>query len=125
MDSTPQSGTFKKHYYRPKLCTGILGLAHCYIYSHYRPPRRPRRHIKGKGGGNEALEIDEALAEAYIPLAYIAFFQEWDWAGAETEYKRSIELNPQLCTERHYYSIFLVYMERFDEALEHQNCAAT
>jgi tetratricopeptide (TPR) repeat protein len=78
---------------------------------------------KAKAAATKALAIDEALAEAYIPLAYIKFLHDWDWAGAETEYQRAIALNPNYATAHHYYSIFLVYMGRFEEALNQYNIA--
>ena len=41
----------------------------------------------------KALELDDTLAEAHAALAYAMFF-DWDWVGAEREFKRAIELNP-------------------------------
>ena len=42
----------------------------------------------------KALEIDDSLAEGYAALATLKLFIEWDWDGAEREFKRSMELNP-------------------------------
>jgi eukaryotic-like serine/threonine-protein kinase len=64
-----------------------------------------------------ALEIDENLAEAYLSLAIITFFYDWEWEKAEQEFKRSIALNPNNAEALSYYAIFLGFEERFDEAI--------
>src|SRR5262245_4590163 len=42
----------------------------------------------------KALALDSSLSEAHTSLAMCAFFFDWDWAGAEREFRRSIELSP-------------------------------
>ena len=42
---------------------------------------------------------------------------EWDWAGAEREYRRAIELNPSLVEAHNRYAEYLSVMERHAEAL--------
>jgi hypothetical protein len=42
----------------------------------------------------KALEIDETLAEGHVALGNLKRGHDWDWRGAEREYKRAIELNP-------------------------------
>jgi tetratricopeptide (TPR) repeat protein len=50
-------------------------------------------------------------------LALQKTWQEWDWEGAEKEFKRAIELNPNYPDPRAYYSWFLFYMKRPEEAM--------
>lgn len=50
----------------------------------------PRARVAAK----KALELDETLAEAHVSLASGLLFQGWDFSGAEREYRRSLELNP-------------------------------
>ncbi len=64
----------------------------------------------------KALAIDDDLAEAHVSLGTIKERYEWDFAGAENEYKRAIELNSDYATAHHRYGLFLFVMERFDEA---------
>ncbi|MDQ3687995.1 MAG: tetratricopeptide repeat protein, partial [Acidobacteriota bacterium] len=71
---------------------------------------------KGKAAAQKALGIDDQLAEAHLALAGFAT-DEWDWAGAEREHRRTIELNPNLAQARHRYSQYLSSVGRFDEAL--------
>src|SRR6266481_6109010 len=49
---------------------------------------------KAKAAAMQALEIDDTLAEAHTSLALVKEHFEWDWNGAETEFRRAIELNP-------------------------------
>ena len=71
---------------------------------------------QAKAAAEKALEIDDTLAEAHASLGSIKFF-EWDWAGAEREFKRAIEINPN--HEHHHtdYEFYLINMKRFDEAV--------
>jgi tetratricopeptide (TPR) repeat protein len=63
-----------------------------------------------------ALQLDDTLAEAHSVLARAAQ-QEWDWATAEREYRRAIELNPNSFVARIWYTMYLDAMQRFDEAI--------
>lgn len=66
----------------------------------------------------KALEADPNLAEAYAASAWAKMFFDWDWAGAERDIKRAIELNPNSSTAHRYYSHYFMVHKRFDEALE-------
>jgi len=72
---------------------------------------------KAKAAALKALEIDDALGEAHNSLAFVRFSFEWDWSGAEQEFKRAIELNPNYATTRHWYAIYLMTMGRNEEAI--------
>ena len=67
----------------------------------------------------KALEIDDKLAEAHASLAFTKSNYDWDWSGAEQEFKRAIELNPGASTAHHFYGLALAYMGgRFEEAID-------
>ncbi|MEP6819385.1 MAG: protein kinase [bacterium] len=70
-----------------------------------------------KAAATRALEIDDRLAEGHAILAAIKTTHEWDWAGAEHEFKLAIELNPNYATAHQRYSLFLPITGRFDEAI--------
>jgi TolB-like protein/Flp pilus assembly protein TadD len=72
---------------------------------------------KAKAAALKALEIDPTLAEAHNSLAHPLYYYDRDWAGAEREFKRSIELNPRYATVHHWYAVFLTVTGRWDEAL--------
>ncbi len=65
----------------------------------------------------EALSLDAGLAEAHVALAQVKQLAEWDWAGAEREYRQAIALDAGSLSARHYYANFLMVMGRFPEAI--------
>lgn len=77
----------------------------------------PREEIaKAKDAAMKALAIDGRLTEAHTSLAYALAFHDWDWVGAEREFKTAIEMNPNYATAHQWYGEFLTAMGRFDEA---------
>lgn len=72
---------------------------------------------RAKAAAIRALEIDETLAEAHTSLAFIKYHYDCDNAGAEREYLRAIELNPNYPTARHWYADFLLMTYRPEEAM--------
>lgn len=72
---------------------------------------------KARAAANRALKIDDTLAEAHASLAHIKFQYDRDWSGAEREFKRAIELNPNYANAHHWYALSLMWMGRLDEAL--------
>ena len=79
------------------------------------PPREA--FPKATAAVNKALEIDSTLAEAHASLAHIKFQYDRDWAGAEREFRRAIELNPNHADAHHWYALCLAWMGRQDDAL--------
>ncbi len=71
--------------------------------------------LKAKASAAKALELDNNLAEAYAVLAETKI-DGWDFAGAENDYKRAIELNPNFATAHQWYSELLARLERHNEA---------
>lgn len=69
------------------------------------------------------MEIDEALAEAHTSLAFIKFRGEWNWAEAEKEFQRAIELNPGTAASHHWYALYLTAMGQQAEAIKQIKCA--
>lgn len=72
---------------------------------------------KAKEFALKALALDDSLADAHATLATIKFYGDWDWIGADTEYRRAIELGPSYAEVHRVYSDFLSEMGRHDQAL--------
>jgi eukaryotic-like serine/threonine-protein kinase len=72
---------------------------------------------KAKQAAEKALAIDPKDADAHLALAIESQWYEWNWAVAESEFKRAIELNPNDAEAHGYYSWFLAPMGRGPEAL--------
>lgn len=80
------------------------------------PPQLARE--QAKAAVLKAVELDETLAEAYTSLADIRTFYDWDWAGAEQNFKRAIELNANYANAHHGYALYLVSMGETQKALD-------
>ena len=78
---------------------------------------------KARAAARKALEIDDTLAQAHSMLAVAQYIHDWDWAGAEREFKRAIELNPNLAEAHGRYALYLMTVGRPDEAFRMANRA--
>lgn len=72
---------------------------------------------KARDAALRALQLDPNVAEAHTALGKVRMVLEWDWAGAEAEFKRAIELNPSYAAAHMWYAHYLVAVGRFDEAV--------
>ncbi|MGE0128010.1 MAG: protein kinase [Blastocatellales bacterium] len=72
---------------------------------------------KARQAALTAIRLDETLPEAHNALALVRSWGDWDWAGAESEYKRAIELNPNFILAITHYCGLLLSQGRFEEAL--------
>lgn len=103
----------------PTYALAYTGLADSYTLRSdygYLPPTEG--YALAKGAATLALKYDENLAEAHTSLASIKAVTDWDWQGAENEYRRAIELNPNYATAHHWYATQLMLQGRSDEALQ-------
>jgi TolB-like protein len=104
----------------PKSALARAGLADCYVTlgsweNGTLPPLQAM--AKAKKAATKALELDPRLAEAHASLAYRTTHHDWDWATAETQFRRAIELNPNYAVAHHWYSHFLTALGRTEESL--------
>lgn len=72
---------------------------------------------KAKEAALKAVEIDEDLAEAHSSLGLLRVYYDHDWAAAEREYNRALELNPDLVSAHQRFGTYLQYMGRLDESI--------
>jgi len=73
---------------------------------------------EAREAADKALRLDESLASAHVSLGYVKALYDWDWAGAEREFKRAIELSPGDADVHFAYSLaYLNPVGREDEAL--------
>jgi tetratricopeptide (TPR) repeat protein len=72
---------------------------------------------KARAAALKAIGLDDTAAETHYTLAMSRAWGDWDWVGAEPEFKRAIELNPSFPDALIYYSHFLMIMGRPDEAM--------
>jgi TolB-like protein/DNA-binding winged helix-turn-helix (wHTH) protein/tetratricopeptide (TPR) repeat protein len=107
----------------PNYAQAYVGLADCYLFS--APPTLPPESlaVKTKQLAKKALELDDGLGEAHATLGLISENFDRDWGGAESEYRRAIELNPNYATAYQWYGEYLALRGRFDEGLEEMKIA--
>jgi len=100
----------------PSFALAYAGLADCYVVPAYMLP--PGEKIpKAKMAAMKALELDDTLAEAHTSLARAMTTYDWDWRGAEREFQRAIELNPNYAIAHQWYCGYLEAMGRTPEAI--------
>jgi len=94
------------------------GLADSYIllaeYSFLRPKEA---FSKAKAAAMKALQIEGALAEAHTSLGFIKTLNDWDWMGAEKEFKQAIESNPGYATAHQWYAEHLTMTGQYAQAI--------
>jgi serine/threonine protein kinase/tetratricopeptide (TPR) repeat protein len=73
---------------------------------------------KATDAAKKALQLDDSLAEAHFAMGCVDFAYDYEWSGAEREYRRAIELAPQKASVYVYYGWLLVLMGRTDEGIE-------
>jgi serine/threonine protein kinase/tetratricopeptide (TPR) repeat protein len=103
----------------PNYALAYAGLADSYIGLGggliYQPPGETLP--KAKAAAMKAVELDDTLAEAHASLADAVWLNDWDWPGAEREYKRAIDLNPKSAISHKKYVVGLFCRARFDESI--------
>jgi TolB-like protein/DNA-binding winged helix-turn-helix (wHTH) protein/Tfp pilus assembly protein PilF len=80
---------------------------------------------RAKAAAQKALQLDESLSEAHTSLAFCLEGFDWDWAAADKEFRRAIELNPGYATGHHWYAWHLGLMGRNTEAIAEMKKAAS
>ncbi|MSU70315.1 MAG: tetratricopeptide repeat protein [Opitutaceae bacterium] len=104
----------------PSFALAYAGLAECYTLvgnAGYGSLPREQAIAHARAFAGKAIALDESLAEAHVSLGYVKFRIDWDWAAAEAEFKRSLQLNPGLAKAHESYALFLAIQGRLDEAM--------
>jgi tetratricopeptide (TPR) repeat protein len=70
-----------------------------------------------KEAASKAVELDSTSAEAYSALGFATICHDFDWAVADGQHRRAIEINPNYATGHHWYAFHLAMAGRFDETL--------
>lgn len=93
----------------PQYAPAYAGLADCYSLLAYYGIQKPiPLFTKAMSYSQQALEMDSTLGEAYTSRALARTFLNFDWQGAENDYKRAIELDPNYITAHTWYGLALL-----------------
>ncbi len=109
----------------PKFAKAFSGLADCYtILADYGWMVPSTAGQLAKENATKALAIDDSLAEAHASLGLISMNHYWDFALAEKELRRAIELNPNYVPAYHWYGVLLSDSRRYEDAYRTMRQAA-
>jgi DNA-binding winged helix-turn-helix (wHTH) protein/TolB-like protein/Tfp pilus assembly protein PilF len=102
----------------PNYSLAYAGLSDCYaLLSDFGFVPPGEGFPKAKEAATRALAIDEKLAEAHTSLGHVKRDYDWDWSGAEQEFRRAIELNPNYPSAHQWYAVYLSSLGRHQEAI--------
>ena len=102
----------------PTYALAYSGLSNCYSVLGWLGILSPKESFgRGKAAALRAIDLEKDLAEAHCSLAYALHYYEWDWAGAEKEFAKSLEINPGYATAHHWRGVFNVTLKRFEAAV--------
>ena len=91
-------------------------LAQGYTLKELFSPTSPADVSRANAAALKAVELDPTSAEAHAALAYVKFYKEWDYEGAERSFRRALALNPNLAEPHMYYGWYLQALGRDAEA---------
>jgi serine/threonine-protein kinase len=103
----------------PGYAPAYAGMADCYTWLGVFGWSAAREAMpQARQAANRALQLDETLAAAHVSLGYVKALYDWDWPGAEGEFRRGLELSPGDADVHFAYSVtYLNPMGRLDESL--------
>jgi TolB-like protein/Tfp pilus assembly protein PilF len=85
---------------------------------------RMKSYQKARAAAARAIALDDSSAEAHTALGGIQIFLEHDWAGAQTQFTRALQLDPNYAHAHHWYAnLYLDPQGRFDEAIQEMRVA--
>ena len=102
----------------PNYALAYDGLADCWLPLGWYAYMAPSETFPyAKVAVMKALALDDSLAEAHTSLAFVTLYYDRDWANAEREFRRAIDLNPNYANGHHWYAEFLSLVGRHEEAI--------
>ena len=103
----------------PSDAQAYVGLADCYnLLREFGSMPPNEAYPRALSAASRAVELDDTSAEAHNSLAFGTYWWLWHGATAEREFKRALELNPNLVRAHHWYATYLYGQGRFSEALD-------
>ena len=102
----------------PTYSAAYAGLADSHLMLGIFGIRSPHDYCpKARAAAERALQLDETIAEAHNSLAAVRHLYDWNWPGAEQEFRRALELNPNYAVAHQWYASLLSGLGRHEEAL--------
>lgn len=107
----------------PNYALAYAGLADAYIFGPGVGSNVPlsEAHRLARNAATRAISVDGQLGEAHAALAVVLWLEDWDFDGADREFKQALALSPSFAEGYHEYSHFLLNMGRINESLVETN----
>jgi Tfp pilus assembly protein PilF len=103
----------------PQYAEPYVGMADSYnLLREYSVMPPTEAYPRAAAAAKRAIALDESLSGAHSSLAFVDFYWSWDVPGAQREFKRALELDPNSVRAHHWYATFLLHLGRFPESLE-------
>ena len=102
----------------PSYALAYAGIAESYgtmVWNGWLPPKEGL--AKHEAAALTAQKLDDGVGSVHQALAYVRFGKDWNWPGAEKEFRRAIALSPQDAAFRRFYADFLKSLGRWEEAI--------
>ncbi len=108
----------------PAYAPAYVGLADCYnLMREYTLMPPSESYPRALAAAKKAVELDDRSSEAHASLAFALFWGNWDAAGADREFRRAIELNPDNSVAHHWYATYLMTAGHHPESVVEIKCA--
>jgi eukaryotic-like serine/threonine-protein kinase len=102
----------------PGYALAFAGVADSYVLLGWNSYLSPKDAFpRGRAAAMSALELDPGLGEAHASLAAVLWLYDWHWPEAQSEFKRSLALNPSYPTGNHWHAEFVMTMGHPTEAI--------
>jgi tetratricopeptide (TPR) repeat protein len=102
----------------PNYSQAYVGMADCYnLMREYTLMPSSEAYPRAFAAAKKAVELDDQSSEAHASLAFVSFFGMWNLATGEREFRRAIDLNPNIAAPHQWYANALFALHRFPEAL--------
>ena len=100
----------------PAFAMAYSGLADCY-YLYWEGLPKDQAFARAQATASKALDLDPSLGQPHAVLACVKAYRDWDWRGAEEEFRKAIALHPTYATAHLWFARMLKVLCRWDEAL--------
>jgi len=102
----------------PEYAEAYAGLANCYVVMPMLSTVPTNdSYLKARQAAEKALALDDSVAEGHLAAAELKLYSDWNFAGAEIDFRRALELDPNDAQAHQWYAEFLSMMGRHQEAI--------
>jgi len=102
----------------PNYAPAYVGLADCYnLLREYTVMPASEAYPRALAAARKAVELDDQSSDAHASVAFALFYGSWDASGADREFRRAIELNPNNAVAHHWYATYLATIGRNSDSI--------